>query len=256
MFRSFMIITANSGIVLFRKSFSKSLAQPRMLAGLVTALCNFSTDALAQPVAYIALDTSALSVVSQPPSAAALRCVAFHDASDGELYGRLVATALLTSFSDEYSERLAGLSLAKTDGAEDLFKAFNSRVRFALQAVVEPLMEALASCRGIKRVLLVRHAREGARHHLPTDVWWGDGGDGEAGMVADLHALLQVADDVLLAKDDRASLVMIGDSVRVERLSAATLVVATAPPATTGSCVEVIDAAAANLQKLFLLMPA
>lgn len=258
MLRSFMLISGKSGIVLFRKSFAKSLPNPRMIAGLVTALCNFSTDALSQPIAYMELSTSAITIISQPPHPTSdhLRCVAFHDIHDGELYGRLIASQLLNAFSDDYSERLSSLSLATTDGAEDLFKAFNSRVRFALQNVVRPLMAALSASAGIRRVLLLRHARpDGARAHLPADVWYGDGRDGEAGVLADVRALLHVADDVLLAREDMAAIVCIGDSVRVERLSLATLVVATEPPATTASCVGIIDAAAANLQQLFLLMP-
>jgi hypothetical protein len=258
MLRSFMIISGKSGIVLFRKVFVKSLAQPRMIAGLVTALCNFSADALALPIAYMQLSTTAITVVSQPstPSADHLRCVAFHDVDDGELYGRLIAEELVHAFMDEHSERLASLALANTEGVEDLFKSFNSRVRFALQNVVQPLMLQLNRERGIHRVLLLRHARTGdAFAHAPRELWYSGGRDGEASIVADVQALMHGTDDLLFARRDQAAVVLIGDCVRVERLSLATLVVATALPETTTSCGETIDAAAATLQRLFMLMP-
>jgi hypothetical protein len=256
MLRSFMIISGKSGIVLFRKVFVKSHAQPRLLGGLVTALCNYSSDALQVPIAYMELTTIAITVISQPltPAQDQLRCVAFHDTSDGELYGRLIATELLHAFTEEHSERLASLSLANTDGVEDLFKAFNSRVRFAMQSVVRPLMLQLNRERGVLRALLLRNAR-GARAHVPSALWFAGGLDGEDGVVADAAALAAAADDLLVRHGDAAALVDLGDYVRVERLSLATLVVATAAPATVASCAEVIDTAASTLQKLFLLMP-
>lgn len=253
-----MIISGKSGIVLFRKVFVKSLAQPRLIAGLVTALCNFSQDALLVPIAYMELTSIAITVVSQPASESqdALRCVAFHDPDDGELYGRLIATELLHAFMDEHSERLASLSIANTEGVEDLFKAFNSRVRFAMQGVVRPLMLQLQRERGVQRVLLLRNARSaGAFAHTPRELWFSGGMDGEESVVADTRALVQAADDLLHRHGDQATLVSLGDCLRVERLSLATLVVATALPVTINSCADVIDSAASTLQKLFLLMP-
>lgn len=253
-----MIISGKSGIVLFRKVFVKSHAQPRLIAGLVTALCNFSCDALLVPIAYMELTSIAITVVSQPPTSAQdqLRCVAFHDTDDGELYGRLVATELLHAFVDEHSERLASLSIANTEGVEDLFKAFNSRVRFAMQGVVRPLMQQLNRERGVQRALLLRNARTGgAFGHAPRELWYSGGLDGEESIVADTHALMQAADDLLVRQENQAVLVDLGDCLRVERLSLATLIVATAPPATIASCSDVIDEAASTLQKLFLLLP-
>lgn len=259
MLRSFMIISGRGGIVLFRKVFVKAVGQPRLLGGLVTALCDFSAGAIGVPVAYMELEHVAITIVEQAAvetSSDHLRCVTFHDAEDGELYGRLIAEELLHAFIDEHSERLASLSLANTEGVEDLFKAFNSRVRFALQSVVQPLMRHLERERGIHRVVLLKHARGvGALAHAPREVWYSGAGRESANSLADLQALVQVADDLLAAKKDVASVVMIGDCVRVERLSLGTLVVATGLPETCMSCGDTIDASARVLERLFALIP-
>lgn len=138
-----MIVSGRGAIVLYRKVFVKSIGQPRMIAGLVTALCEYATGAIGLPVAYMEMEGVAISIVEQPAShilSEHLRCIAFHDVDDGEILGRLLSTKLLQAFIDEYRERLSALRLANTEGVEDLFKGFVSKVRFAIQDAVHPLM--------------------------------------------------------------------------------------------------------------------
>lgn len=87
MLRSFMLISGRGGIVLLRKVLTKTLNQPRLIAGLITALCKRSAGAIALPVSYMQLDNVAITVVESraedsEPGAEYLRCVAFHDPSD------------------------------------------------------------------------------------------------------------------------------------------------------------------------------
>lgn len=87
MLHSFMIISGRGGIVLYRKILTKSLNQPRLIAGLVTALCEFSIGSINMPVATIELDKFTISVVEIPvddleAGREYLRIVLFHDNHD------------------------------------------------------------------------------------------------------------------------------------------------------------------------------
>ena len=87
MLHSFMIISGRGGIVLFRKVLTKSINQPRLIAGLVTALCEFSVGSVAMPVATIELELFTISIVELPVDNRSedgeyLRAVLFHDTHD------------------------------------------------------------------------------------------------------------------------------------------------------------------------------
>jgi hypothetical protein len=255
MLRSFMIISGRGGIVLYRKVFTKSVNQPRMIAGLVTALCEYASGNIGLPIAYMELEQVAITAVEQPGANSRLdhlRCVVFHDVADGELYGRLIAAELLHAFMEEYGERLAGLHLANAEGVEDLFKGFSSRVRSAIENAVQPLMLQLEREPGIQRALLFRH-RRGAFAHSPSHAWYSGYRDDEANVIADLQALLHVSDDVLVSRMDQTSRITIGDHIRIDRLSMGTLIVATAPSESHISCQGVINATTAMLQRRELM---
>lgn len=88
MLHSFMILSGRGGIVLFRKNFTKALNQPRLIAGLVTALCEFSIGSgVGLPVSTIDLDNFSVSVVEIPvddleQSRGYLRAIVFYDCED------------------------------------------------------------------------------------------------------------------------------------------------------------------------------
>lgn len=98
MLHSVMITTGRGGIVLYRRSISKPLNQPRMIAGLVTAMCEFSMGAISLPVATVELESTCLSLVELPVDdlhrdKEFLRAVVLHDSSDvSNLYHRLYTT--------------------------------------------------------------------------------------------------------------------------------------------------------------------
>lgn len=145
MLHSLMIISGRGGIVLFRKVFTKSLQQPRLIAGLVTALCEFSTNSLGQPAAHIELETTTVTIIEQPvdildSSGETLRAVVFHDTEDPDLYGQVIGTQLLNVFKQEFGERLLSMQLANVQGVEEIFRGFNSRIRTVMAESVEPLM--------------------------------------------------------------------------------------------------------------------
>lgn len=83
-----MITSGRNGILLYRKIFTKAINQPRLIAGLVTALCNFSVSSgVGLPVSTVQLDHVAVAIVETPaddndPDREHLRAVLFHDTTD------------------------------------------------------------------------------------------------------------------------------------------------------------------------------
>jgi len=50
------LITSSSGLVLYSREFTSSLAQPRLVGSLLTALVEFSKKNVSLPVSYIELE--------------------------------------------------------------------------------------------------------------------------------------------------------------------------------------------------------
>lgn len=147
MLHSFMIISGRGGIVLYRKVLTKALHQPRLIAGLVTALCEFSNGSIGVPAAHIELENATITVVEIPVDHVEagheyLRAVLFHDTGDADFYGHVLGLQLLTVFKEQFAERLLSMQLANVQGVEEIFKTFGARVRPAIAASVRPLMES------------------------------------------------------------------------------------------------------------------
>lgn len=142
-----MIISGRGGIVLYRKVLTKALHQPRLIAGLVTALCEFSSGSIGIPAAHIELENATITVVEIPvghveAGSEYLRAVLFHDTEDADFYGHVLGLQLLTVFKEQFAERLLSMQLANVQGVEEIFKTFGARVRPAIVASVRPLLES------------------------------------------------------------------------------------------------------------------
>ena len=87
----------------------------------------------------------------------------------------------------------------------------------------------------IKHVFLLRHRAEGVFSKTLDRVWYASGSSGTT-LLADVQALLCAGDDILSKQQDQSSVVTVGQHIRIERLSVATLVVGTRPPATCTDC--------------------
>lgn len=298
-----MIISGRGGIVLYRKVLTKTLHQPRLIAGLVTALCEFSIGSLGQPAAHIELDKATITVVELPvdpldKGREYLRAVLFHDTDDTDYYGHVLGLQLLKVFKHEYGERLLSMQLANLQGVEEIFRGFSARVRPAIVASVQPLMQScklinglrplneLSSCcsyalhvltacsmgcalfaekvetnAAVRHAFLVRHHAEGAFSKSLDNMWYSSANMVGSAMIADLQALLSAGDDVLASNADESSVVTVGETIRIERLDMATLVVVSQPPHTFNECLEVIASCTRvlkqckYLQSPFLICP-
>lgn len=93
----------------------------------------------------------------------------------------------------------------------------------------------------VRQAFVVQHHVSGAFSKSLENVWYPSSNAPGSTLIADLQALLAAGDDVLASQDDETSVVTIGDSIRIERLDVATLVVVSQRPHTFSSCQDVIS---------------
>lgn len=72
---------ATSGLVLFSKEFVNSVAQPRLIGSLLTAMIEFSQQTSGMFVSYIELTNVAVTIVTD--DVLKVFCALFHDREDG-----------------------------------------------------------------------------------------------------------------------------------------------------------------------------
>jgi len=102
------LITSSSGLVLYSREFTSSLAQPRLVGSLLTALVEFSKKNVSLPVSYIELEKVAVAVsVSESTR---IICAVFFDSEDGFYFGKLISTELLLAFSQVYTENIENVN--------------------------------------------------------------------------------------------------------------------------------------------------
>jgi len=114
------LITSSSGLVLYSREFTSSLAQPRLVGSLLTALVEFSKKNVSLPVSYIELEKVAVAVsVSESTR---IICAVFFDSEDGFYFGKLISTELLLAFSQVYTENIENVN------SLDNFGEFSSKL--------------------------------------------------------------------------------------------------------------------------------
>ncbi len=102
---------------------------------------------------------------------------------------------------------------------------------------------------GIEQAVLVRDRGRGSFGGTLGTTWYSTRGAGESSLVADLQGLMNVADDVLASRSNKAQVLTLGDHVRIQRLALATLIVVTQPPHTCNDCATEIEETTRVLQR-------
>ena len=100
-----ILLTSSNGLLLFAKEFPNAVVQPRLVASLMVALQEMSKQATGLKVSYMELKNVGVVLVSLENKK--LNCVLFQDREDGEDFGRLIASRILTAFADRYVSTLA-----------------------------------------------------------------------------------------------------------------------------------------------------
>ena len=224
MLHAVIIITA-SGLILFQKEFAllpSSSAAPSsiplssashsspsylslssksgQLAGIITAVINFSLSRLGGQVSYIECDHVGVALHVHPASK--VTCAVFHQVQDGEDFGRLVARELLQSFANVSAAALHRIlaSLRPLDAAafpvltellccvwscaaflsavwqtyrsqlsttvprSDMFSSFTSKISGIISSCLRPVMDSLACQPGVLLVLCAQSDGFGYGH--------------------------------------------------------------------------------------------
>ena len=116
------------------------------LAGILTAVVNFSLSRLGGQVSYIQCDHVGVALHVHPQTK--VTCAVFHQVQDGEDFGRLMARELLQAFAATYR------SLLSTPvPRSDMFSAFTSKISGIIAACIRPVLDALALQPGVLLVL-------------------------------------------------------------------------------------------------------
>lgn len=227
MIRNFMIISARGGIVLYRAVLTAGLpTPPRLVGGLLTALAEYAARSVGGnppfALSHVVLGSFSLTLASHR----SLLCAVFHDSTDGEAVGRVLAGRLVRAFAAEYGSKVEAVHLAHVGGVEEEFRAFGGRLRGMIDGCVGPVMRHLDRHPLIDHTLLFR-PRPGCIvtslgslvHVTPTAA------AGAASAAAAVSAALAAGADVMAGGGDVAAVIAVGPAVRVHRLPRGTVLV-------------------------------
>lgn len=143
-----VIIMATSGLVLFSKEFVNSVSQPRLVGSLLTAIIEFGQQTTGMGVCFIELSAVSITIVTN--DTAKIFCALCHDREDGVVFGRLICSEILNSFTQEYSSDLTQFGRNLKD-----FKVFHKKLTNIIRLSAKPILLMLESQAGIKKVILI-----------------------------------------------------------------------------------------------------
>eukprot|EP01041_Mallomonas_annulata_P008729 gene8729-18042_t len=139
---------ASSGLLLFSKEFVNSIAQPRLIGSLLTALLEFSQQTTGMSVSYIELTNVAVTMIIDDTTK--VFCALFYDREDGPSFGRLLCAEILHSFLEEYASELGHIGRNLRD-----FHGFNNKIADIIRSSIRPILTQLQIQKGIAKVLFV-----------------------------------------------------------------------------------------------------
>mmetsp|Transcript_25781 Transcript_25781/g.57797 ORF Transcript_25781/g.57797 Transcript_25781/m.57797 type:complete len:251 (+) Transcript_25781:148-900(+) len=177
MVRTVLIISTSSGVPLFSKELGKSIAQPRLVGSLLTAMVEQSVHAVGAPLSYMELSSVAVTLARD--EARNVCCAIFHDPSFGPDFGKLLASQILHAFLEEYSEDLQASSFG-----------FHRLLPSAIFGVIRPVLSRLQAhpSGAITRALVV--SLDG------SIIEWHEGLD-RLTLVANLDVVLSCASELM-----------------------------------------------------------
>eukprot|EP00808_Paulinella_micropora_P002491 g41694.t1 len=184
-----ILFTTTSGLVLFSKAFLKGKL-PTQLAGLVTAMVEFSTRRAGLPVSYIQLTNTAVAITTD--AAAKVTCAVIHGAEDGPNVGGLLARELLQAFVGHYWRRFP---LESKVAVEERFQDFGSKITDVIKNAVGPVLRQLRARQEVETCLLI-HGDSLQFATDPVD---------KLGLLANHEALTAASHDLLHRRQESAT---------------------------------------------------
>lgn len=148
MLRNIIIIGSTSGLVLFSKEFANSIAQPRLVGSLITAIIEFGQQTTGMGVCFIELSNVSVTMVSNDD--AKIVCALFYDREDGIMFGKLICSEILNGFTQEYSSDFTQYGRNLKD-----FYGFQKKIASIIRSSPKSIILKLEAQAGIKRALLI-----------------------------------------------------------------------------------------------------
>jgi hypothetical protein len=188
-----VIIMTGAGVVIFEKvwvdSESVQTEKGRLLGSLITTMLEFSRQSTGLIVSYLEFSEVAISIVDD--SKTKLICTLFHEKEDGADFGQMIATQILRSFIENFSEvSFTGTLNVKT------FSGFTSKLFDAIQNSIRSIVQNLQTTRGITTALVVY---DDGTAVMPPQLQEED----QLGIIANLQPLITFSTDIISSKKDR-----------------------------------------------------
>mmetsp|Transcript_361 Transcript_361/g.356 ORF Transcript_361/g.356 Transcript_361/m.356 type:complete len:251 (+) Transcript_361:128-880(+) len=201
MIRNF-ILMATSGLLLFSKEFVNSIAQPRLVGSLLTALLEFSQQTTGMSVSYIELTNVALTMITDETTK--VFCALFYDREDGPAFGHLLCKEILRAFIEQYAADLNHVGRNLKD-----FHGFNNKIADVIRASIKPILTKLQKQRGILKVLFINEDGAVTSSAAAID---------QLAVLANLQALTGVCTDAMTFVDDDCKHIMLDSAANTRVL--------------------------------------
>mmetsp|Transcript_32140 Transcript_32140/g.46334 ORF Transcript_32140/g.46334 Transcript_32140/m.46334 type:complete len:266 (-) Transcript_32140:1564-2361(-) len=181
-----VIIMQQSGLVLFSKEFINSIAQPRLVGSLITAIIEFGQQTTGMGVCFIELTHVSITIVTN--DVAKIFCALFYDREDGVIFGRLVCSEILNAFTQEYSSDLTQFGRNLKD-----FHGFHRKINNVVKLSAKPILLRLEGQVGIRKVLLINNGEIIDTPNSRVD---------QLGLLSSLSFITELCNDILASVDD------------------------------------------------------
>lgn len=181
-----VVIIATSGLVLFSKEFINSIAQPRLVGSLITAIIEFGQQTTGMGVYNMELSNVSVAIVTD--DVAKIFCALFYDREDGVVFGRLICSEILNSFTQEYSSDLTQFGRNLKD-----FHGFHQKMNNVIKQSAKPVMIKLESQVGISKVVLINDGDIIDTPTSPVD---------QLSVLANLTVLTELCSDIMASVCD------------------------------------------------------
>jgi len=144
-----VIVFSRGGSLLFHKEFLiHDRLKAKKLAPLLTTLLTQAEHIVGLPLCYLELHDIALAIVTNVKYK--VSCCIFYDVEDGEIFGKLLATEIVESFCENFTDELE-----EPHSHQSAFDSFNPKIASAIQNSLSPILEHLQSQKMIQSALLI-----------------------------------------------------------------------------------------------------
>jgi len=189
-----VLLLSSSGLLLFSKEFVNAAAQPRMLGSVLVAMLEKAKQTTGLQLTYMEFATTGVTIVGNETRT--LFCVLFHDKADGEVFGKLLATEILSAFLHSYQNdltRSVGVNLSS-------FQDFQFKLGAAIRDTGRPVLEQLKRNRAVVLALLVKEDPRAG----DSSIQYATGEVDQFGVLANLKPLMSAATDLMAIRQDAA----------------------------------------------------